>query len=450
MIYNLSLIAIFLYVALFLLSVKDIKRSPILPIFLITFGFVLMSRVFIGVIFPDFDISLGTWIYWGAAPVEFVEKSIVLIDIFLVSTIFFVVKNSRAAVPPGVNRNNITYLTTFSVVCMALTAPVYIYRGWTVFNGISESGYLATFTGDVKAPLIVNIGVAIFQVSYYFFLASFPNRRKFYFVSVLFLIASISSLGTGQRSELVTSVLFVIFISYFYNYNVFSLKKLIPIGLVLIVLSIAINAIRFGDDPINAIYLGLIDFLWGQGITLFTLIGSLEHAKEFSTFEGFFFANKIISCDIAPYFTGEFCNNSLAVANVTGIWWQRLTYILDPIKFAEGGGLGGSVIPSLYLMFNLSDFYMSVLMLFISTYCFWKIVQIFQSAAYSSKLYVRVYSLFFLNAIIFIPRAGLDSLIPHPRLLLMALFIGFLYVIFKSAFHVVPPYGKRDVASVLK
>ena len=229
-------------------------------------------------------------------------------------------------------------------------------------------------------------------------------------------------------------MLFVIFISYFYNYNAFSLKRLIPIGLALITLSIAINAIRFGDDPIDAIYLGLIDFLWGQGITLFTLIGSLEHAKEFSTFEGLFFANKLISCDIAPYFTGEFCNNSLAVANVTGIWWQKLTYILDPIKFSEGGGLGGSVIPSLYMMFNLNEFNMAALILFISSYYFWKIVVIFQSVAHSSKLYARVYSLFFLNAIIFIPRAGLDSLIPHPRLFLMALFIGFLHVIFYPHF----------------
>jgi hypothetical protein len=331
-----------------------------------------------------------------------------------------------------------------------LTAPIYIYRGWIVFNGISESGYLATFTGDVKAPFMVNIGVAIFQVSYYFFLASFPKRRQFYLVSVLFLIASISSLGTGQRTELVTSVLFVIFISYFYNYNVFSFIKLIPIGLALIVLSITINAIRFGDDPISAIYVGLIDFLWGQGITLFTLIGSLEHAKEFSTFEGLFFVNKLISCDIAPYFTGEFCNNSLAVTRVTGIWWQKLTYILDPVKFAEGGGLGGSIIPSLYLMFNLNEFYVSALILFVSTYYFWKFVSMFQSAAFSSKLYLRVYSLFFLNAVIFIPRAGLDSLIPHPRLLLMAIFIGFVYVIFVSAFHVMPPFGKRGVAGAQK
>lgn len=450
MIYNYSLVAISLYSALFFLSIKHIKFIPILPIFLITFGFVLMSRILIGVMFPDFDISLGTWIYWGAAPDEFVEKSIILIGIFLVSTIFFVLKNFRAHVPLSISRDNIPYLTKFSVVCMALSGPIYIYRGWTVFNGISENGYLATFTGDVKAPFIVNIGVAIFQVSYYFFLASFPKRREFYFVSLLFLIVSISSLGTGQRTELVTSVLFVIFISYFYNYNSFSLKKLMPVGLVLIILSIAINAIRFGDDPIDAIYLGLIDFFWGQGITLFTLIGSLEHAKGFSNFEGFFFVNKLISCDIAPYFTGEFCNNSLAVANMTGIWWQKLTYILDPIKFAEGGGLGGSVIPSLYIMFNFNEFSISALILFITSYYFWKIVFTFQSAAHSSKLYARVYSLFFLNAIIFIPRAGLDSLIPHPRLLIMALFIGFMYVVFLSVFHVKPPYTKKSVAGVLK
>ena len=410
---------------------------PIVPIFAISFGFVLLSRLAIGVVFPDFDISLGTWIYWGAAPVDIVEKSIILICVFQFSTILFLLINRKSELNfPSVerlfNRQNIMEAT--SVLIMLLTLPIYLYRGLVVFNGIAESGYLATFTGEVKAPFWVNIGVALFQTSYYFFLASFPNKRKFYVVSSIFLLATISSLGTGQRTELVTAVLFVLFVNYFYKYNSFSIAKFLPAGAALILISISINAIRFGDDPLSALYLGFIDFLWGQGITLFTIIGSLEHAKEFSIFEGLLFFNKFLSCDVAPYFSGEFCNNSLAVTNMMGVWWQKLTYILDPIKFGEGGGLGGSIIPSLYLMFNFDEFYVASFFFFISVLVFWMIVDFFHRRAFGSNYYLRVYSLFFLNGIIFIPRAGLDSLVPHPRLLFSGLIIAISCEFFKMLF----------------
>lgn len=425
---ELSVISVSVYMLLFFLSLKRIAAIPIMPMFLISFGVVIMSRPVIGIFFPEFNIGFGTWVYWGDAPEEYVRQSLLLIIVFLMATVFFYFLNSKVSIIKSNEEKTDLLLQKISLWLLMLSFPVYIYRGIFLWNGIEENGYLSTFTGEIKPPLYVNFGTAVFQLAYYFFLSSRPRLKTFYYVSFLYLVAAISSLGTGQRTEFVTSVLFFLFVSYFYNYNRFSFKKIIILGGALVLTSMVVNAFRLNESPVDALKLGLIEFFWGQGNTFFTLVGTLENRSQFNTFEGLFFPNKLISCDLMPYFTGEFCNNSVSAASTVGVWWQKLTYILDPDLFGQGGGLGGSIIPSLYLIFNFEDFYLSLFFFFIVSLIFWKFV-VFLHDVNDSKVYMRVYKLFALNSIIFIPRGGLDALIPHPRFLIVGFFIYLIYAI---------------------
>lgn len=441
MINLLASISSLLFIVVLIGSIRKPYGIPILPMFLITFGMVIMSRPMIGAIIPDFDITFGTWIYWGFAPEQYVVQSLALICLFLLATVstMFIMRNDDLRAPPLVTNRPLMQVAVFF---LCASAPLYVYRGWLLWTGVQDSGYLATFTGDVKAPFFVNISTALFKTSYYFFLASFPGRRMFYTVSSLFLLLTVTSVGTGQRTELVTGVLFFFWATYNYSHNQFSFKKIIPVGLGLIILSIAINAMRFGDSPLEAIQLGLLEFAWGQGISFFTIIGTLENTNSFHLFEGFFFPNKLISCDVLPYITGQYCNNSDVVTNTLGIWWQKLTYILDPIKFYEGGGLGGSIISALYLMFNFDEFPLAATMFFLSSLAFWFVV-IKMHRMLSMGVLTRVFGLYLLHMVIFIPRGGLDIFIPHPRYIGSAILIYFVY-------RLVAPSGKvRHVTSTV-
>ncbi len=427
-----SVLISMLYIYILLLSIKHHKRLPILFYFLITFGLSIVSRPFISALVPGFDLGFGSWIYWGSAPEVIVQESLVLIFVFLVATICFTKFGIDEFRQFDVTLHANMVLEKVSLVCLFLFIPIYVWKGYYLWDGITNDGYMATYTGDVKAPLWSNIGSAIFQMSYYFFLASFPKRRKFYLVTTLYILAVGASLGSGQRGEFVTTILFVMFISVFFGYNKFSVVKVGFIGLMLLIVSVIVDALRSGRNPLSSLIMDISLFAWNQGVTFFTIVGLLENRDQFGYFEGLLFLNKLLSCDIAPYTTGEFCNNSAVVTNIPGIWWQKLTYILDPVIFESGGGLGGSIVSALYLIFNSPYFVFSMAVFFVSCLFFWRMINYFHLKAKSAPLLIRVYFLYALHATIFIPRASLDYLIPHPRLIISAIVIFSLYVLVKS------------------
>lgn len=427
MIKFLSLLCSLAYVWALVLSMKRTRGFAIGPIFLLVFGGVIMTRPMIAAISDDFDVAAGSWMYWGVVPDDVLVRSLILILIFLLAFVFVL---SFFRPRNVVERTNNRVLEQVSVFFLVASAPLYAYRGYLLMSAIADAGYFATFTGEVQTPFIVNIGYAIFQVSYLTFLAAVPDRASFKRVTIFFLILSASSLGSGQRTEFVSAVLFTYWAGLHLGLYEFKLRRVSLMAVPLLFVSIVINAWRLGVGINESFAESVLSFFWGQGVTIFTIFGLVENRTLFSPFEGFFFPNKFLVCDLGPYLTGQFCANNVATVKLSGLWWQRLSYILDPEKFLEGGGLGGNVVSSLYLMFNFENFALSATMLGISaSVFFWLLIR--SGKLQRGGVFANIYFIYLMQVMTFLPRAALDALIPHIRYMIALAFIVVIYQIAK-------------------
>lgn len=400
------------------------SKSPLFY-FILSFGFFYLTRFPIYLYSEQFDFTVGSWIYWGKAPDAAVQKSLMLIETFLLAILAFktgkIITNSYKENVP---------LFQISTIILLLSAPFYLIKNYMVYTQIGALSYLDTFTGDIKAPFIVNIFSGMFQVSILTLLTAYPNKRKFYLILVPMSLIVMTSLGTGQRTEF---LLYTILILYYLRRRGFfeiSVIKLLGIFFLLMFISVKVNIWRMGSDSGNFLS-ELLLLYWGQGATLFTVFGVQEYPEIFNPFEGWFFWNKFISCDILPYFNGEFCHNGEVAANTIGIWWQKLSYFLDPVQFQKGAGLGGSLISSIYLLFNTGFFLLDIGMFFIFCYLFIWISEYISSNRLKSVTAVT-YQMFFCSMLFFSSRAGLDTFIPHPRMIVSFLCILLLYHLFKN------------------
>jgi hypothetical protein len=401
-------------------------------LFWITFGVFILSRPIISLIDSDYDLDVGTWMYWGVVPEYIIEQSLILIAVFILAFIL---------VSMFIKKNHKIYLEKFnpnlmwaSILSMVLSFPLYIYRSYSVFDQMQESGYLATFTSDIKTPLFLNIGMGVFQISYYFFLSSFPPKKYFYRVSILFLIVILFSLGTGQRTEFASILIFTYWSGYFLKFYQFSIIKIAGIFASLAFLSILVNALRLGIDVNSSSYVTeAFNFLWGQGVSIFSLFGVIENNKIFLPYEGWLFVNKFIACDFLPYINGDNCNNGFLVSTIPGIWWQKLSYYLDQNLFLTGGGLGGNIISSIYLLFNSDYFILNLTAFLFFSIIFFALLYGSDVFYRSNKIILKVYFFYLIQILLFLPRAGFDIFIPHPRMLISTLIVLIIYLILNKA-----------------
>jgi hypothetical protein len=426
-----TIIIILLYLVALAIAYKKINIKSFILLFWITFGVFILARPIIGLIDNDYDLDVGTWMYWGVVPEYVIEQSLILIAVFILAFIL---------VSIFIKKNHKIYLEKFnsnlmwaSILSMALSFPLYIYRAYSVFDQMQELGYLATFNGDIKTPLVLNIGMGVFQISYYFFLSSFPPKKYFYRVSIFFLIVSLFSLGTGQRIEFASALIFTYWAGYFLKYYQFSFLRLVGIFAGLAPLSILVNALRLGIDVNSNPYMTeALNFLWGQGVSIYSLFGLIENNKIFLPYEGWLFLNKFISCDLLPYINGDNCNNGFLVSAIPGIWWQKLSYYLDKNLFLTGGGLGGNIVSSIYLLFNSDYFNLNLIAFFFFSIIFFLLLYHFDYFYRSKKIILRVYFFYLIQILLFLPRAGFDIFIPHPRMWISALIVLIIYLIFNK------------------
>ncbi len=393
------------------------QRNPVY-FFILTFGLFLMSRVFIAILVPDFSISQGTWIYWGEASTGVVQQTLILLFLFI--SAFLVVPVSslrqRAKIRPQ------PVLARTALITMICTAPFYAHRGINLAMTVADAGYLATFTDEVKTPFVLNLIMGVFQSAYYVLVSAQPPRRIFVMASGLFLAISVFSLGSGQRTEFMAALILVYWCgAYLKNYEI-NIKIVAAAAIPMITLSIIINGWRLGVSIQEAALQEALSFIWHQGNTLPVVYGTLENSSSFLPYEGWLFPNKLLSCDITPYITGAYCKNGDVVVSTPGIWWQKLTYILDPLTFSEGGGLGGCVIAAIYLMFNSESYAINAVVFFLTSCAFFALLYKGQMKLTGTP-FGMIYFVYLAHTLTTLPRAGFDALLPHPRLILGTAFI---------------------------
>lgn len=429
------LVTLLFFVTLFITYRARNKSSGIGLFVLIILGIVNISRYILAIFLPEVDILQGSWIFWGEVSNQAFIKTTLCLSAVLIGILFNELIYKKPILKPKY-KSNFNLLVTSYLVLMIGSISL-IYRSLKVKSFIETDGYLATFTSSLDLPTYINIGIALPHVAFYSFIASNPSKKHFIIFASLYLAVLASSLATGQRTEFMIASLLVIWSGFYLGY-IQKLHRFLPLGFVFVFLAIFINSWRLDEQHD---YLGVIEFMmffWGQGVTLLVNFGLFENEELFFFGEGWFFVNKFISCDIAPYFTGNYCIGETA-ANVSGVWWQKLSHTLDSQTFYLGGGLGGSMVGSLYLLFNSGILFLDVIVLALTSFFFMRLSYNIVSSA--SRGHIRaLFATFFMHQLIFFPRAGLDIFIPHPRVIFgfMVLIIIYFFVchIAKSQSHI--------------
>ena len=421
-----------LYLIAISISLTKFKSYPLIALFLLTFFLFISSRPTIALtgLIDNYDLQEGGWFYSGRASEDTVIKTLLLISIFLaLSIIVMLIKNPVVikSMPSKVNgvlfkQRHEKTLQDVSLIILYISAPLYAYRCFLIYKAITLTAVYDLYTGAIQIPFILNFSMAIFQVCFIVFISTRPNKKLFIYNSLFYLAICSLSLSTGQRTEFMCAVLFIYWAGCHFGFFKLSIINLAIYSIPLIAVSIIVNNIR---NDISSDFLsidGFLDFLWGQGVTIYTIYGIIDFNYAFGNNDGLYFINKLISCDIMPALTSNYCVNGEIVAAQIGIWWQKLAYLLDPILFESGAGLGGSVIGSLYIMFNYQSFFLSMVLFSLSSTLFIIFILNLSKLEKWGTL-SKIYFFYAVNITFFIPRAGFDSYIPHPRMLIATLFI---------------------------
>jgi hypothetical protein len=418
-----SILVSFVYIATFLRVWISKNNTAAVGLFVVVMlGIVNVSRYALGLVMPGEDLMRGSWFFWGEVSDEaFLHSSLALIVVLLAICLNDATFRTKSPPPyqrAGAASQNI-FLVSWLLLVLGVVASA--YRSFLVRDFIADNGYLATFSGSANVPFLINIFIALPHCCFYAVVASRPGKVGFFSYAGIYLLGLVFTLQTGQRTEFMVGLLLVLW-SAFYLGHVRGFLKFIPLGIGMVILAILVNNWRLGLPATEIDFLEFLMFFWGQGVSLLISYGFFENRESFYAFEGWLFLNKLVSCDILPYITGNYCVGDVA-AQVPGVWWQKLSYILDAETYNEGGGLGGSMVVSFYLLFNSNLLYLNLFVLLFTAFYFMRISYTIVLTT-SPSFIKRFFAVFFMHKLIFFARAGLDVFVPHPReILAMSLFV---------------------------
>lgn len=248
---------------------------------------------------------------------------------------------------------NLLNLRMLAFLFFVISLPFIIIQNIDFISLISQGGYLALFQQDVKHGIEnwQSILCTFFLPGVLFFLASAPKRAPTVMVSIVLIsVYTCVCLFVGGRGAASTVVL--AFLLLYHN----SVKRIKPVLVVCLCIGAmiifpAIQAVRNMER--NQSLSEYINVLFEQETQWYDTIA--EMGNSFGTIIG----TINLVPNLVPYSYGHgYCNAALRVfPNVFGIEREKtysIWYIetVDPLQYANGGGLGFSVIAEAYANFS--------------------------------------------------------------------------------------------------
>lgn len=308
----------------------------------------LCSRIWLDAFFDGIPYYYTT--FFSSYPfIDDVQKKICLMLIltFLglnLSLVFLKEKNGDLNINKIVelkeNRRAIFYSKIIMYICII---PV-IYMTYETYQYVRAYGYTALYIasqtgGDTDNGILKHFAV-LFQISFFCFLASKPNRSEFIKFSALFMIVNILSLFTGGRGGFAT--LMGTYLTYVSIY-----RWRIPLKIIIILMLISIFLFQFAslyrdtsgrDTNIDASSDIVQPFFASQGVSI-TVLGYATQIES----NGFL----DIAYPIVAYFD-EKTNDEYSKDKTEYNYPYRLSYSINRDMYLHGMGTGSSFIAESY------------------------------------------------------------------------------------------------------
>ncbi|MBD8031025.1 O-antigen polysaccharide polymerase Wzy family protein [Corynebacterium gallinarum] len=232
---------------------------------------------------------------------------------------------------------------------------------------VANNGYLSYYSSyAAPIPFIFGFAATAFTFSFALYLASKPSRRHVYKASIIYIGLQLLALGYGQRNPGMIAVLIVLF--YLSIREVGSNRKgewfpkrlvvgiMVALPFVLSFLYV-VSYQRQGEEVQSGSVLeGSVALLEQQGGSIRVIAQGFEYRETLSQYGFYVFAPLIDAVTTNPIYRifVEETNapRSSESALNSGHFDLILTYIVSPITFASGGGLGSSYIAELYQDFG--------------------------------------------------------------------------------------------------
>lgn len=316
---------------------------------------------------------------------------------------------------------NVNHYTNYRYVSLFFTYLFFIPNiliSFTQYRFLSHFGYAETYlTNSVQVPYLISLMGYSFPIMYYIYLSTLPNKKNIVLPTLLYIVSSIFTLLSGQRSIFVINIL-VLLIYFFLRDSIPTSEKWIKKRylLYLIVLTPFIATIlyiygqkRFDSnyESITSINNIFFKILSSQGVSV-SVIG---YGKVFEDI----IPNKIYSLGgiieflkynpISTYIfnTTPLIGQSQYRAFNGNLFTHTISYLVLPYNYVRGMGLGTSFIAEAYHDFSFFG-------VFIWSFIYGKFLN-FTKNYLHLNMFLRVFTLISLRGLLMSPRALADGFI---------------------------------------
>jgi len=421
---------IFVLVTLNLVLMSTYRKdwSSLAYLFNLTFIVFLLSKPFVDLFGYQDALSINSLIISTFSEVKYnliltyiaVSYSLINIGlIFLSDRVTFPIYDER--------------IFNLSKRVIIISTPLVIYKYYLEIIYLINNGYLSLFTGGLRDVNYGNFIIAnshsIFIAGFFLLIASNPKLESSKWYLYLFLAVSLLDALKGARGLFVLPLLY-----YFWYVNAKkdtgisrnTKLKIIIVGFVLVISSqLAVDLRMKNSDYKVDIFESIATFFYQQGNSLNVVYFSELYRDELNS------NNKSIPFVLEPvifpylyiYHKNELSQGQTdeAVAIRPNLN-HRLTYMLNPRYYINGGGLGSSYIAELAVM-NLIYVIIGSLLIPMG------VILLVKGLKYRMVLFLSYY---LIAHILFLPRA---SLIPNFWVLgKYCMFFLFLYYLSRFSF----------------
>lgn len=400
-----------IYFSLSLLYVWHIRGISPFFIFLTLFNILFIGGRFWGILInPELELMEGTFFHNSYIGPRHMNETLcyVVTFIFLASCGYKTCKSHKTqysnTFTPIIKEKSDTFLKHFFWIVLILAFYGQIQNFIYAFT---QGGYLAMYEGQTEDYTAGgSLGKTLLYICFGLSMAygtKYTQKRYL----LLFFIYSIINILIGGRGTLGAVLMFLIW--YYSLSHKINILKFAALGIIflLFLLWIFSFSIRQANSTMN---LGLVDtisyFLYSQGISL----AVFDQSRDIMNYPTLAYVQSIIpgSSSIYSLFSGI----SLASQDVS--FASYLSYSLNPYLFANGNGLGWTLLGDLYLFggrcligFGLLSFIFGYLCSFVES-------------KVSSSVFCKVLIFSIFMRLMLLPRSGLNEIIP---------FIVYVYVI---------------------
>ncbi|MBQ2884854.1 MAG: O-antigen polysaccharide polymerase Wzy family protein [Alphaproteobacteria bacterium] len=350
-----------LFVSQIVYSIRNLDRNITLLVFLIAFFTFLMGRVILPLfvdtselidIFGEADFSKETQIHIC------VSLFISLVFVWLGFCIGIKKVNKYPSCRIKHDGKVITRVRFISKQILYFTFVFSLVLSLEKVLFVLNNGYYALYLDyNSKLPYIVTLVAHCFEYAVMLFLATLPTKKESIIPILLYLILGISSIGTGQRSDFVLTILMII--TYLFLRNTLDNNEskwigrkglwIIGISLPLLVLLLFLIAFLRMDVDVETSSNFLLTFMYQQGVSVDVIGYGYDYYEQFPP-------NRLyLLGDIIDYYRHNFIAQFLFDAKPVEpqsveralndfSYDATLTYLVKPHLYLRGGGLGSCYI----------------------------------------------------------------------------------------------------------